>query len=41
MARFVRGAKRPINAGRKRGSVNRKTAILKEAILLAAELEGD
>lgn len=41
MARFEKGSKRPINAGRKRGSVNRKTAILKEAILLAAELEGD
>ena len=41
MARFVKGAERPINAGRKRGSVNKKTAILKEAILLAAELEGD
>jgi hypothetical protein len=41
MSKFVKGGKRPLKAGRKRGSVNRKTAILKEAILLAAELEGD
>jgi hypothetical protein len=41
MAKFVKGAKRPFNAGRKRGSVNKRTALLKEAILLAAELEGD
>jgi hypothetical protein len=41
MARFVKGAKRPISAGRKRGSVNKTTALLKEAIVLAAELEGD
>ena len=41
MATFTKGKKRPINAGRKRGSVNKTTGILKEAILLAAALEGD
>ena len=41
MAKFVKGAKRPLNAGRKRGAANKTTALLKEAILLAAELEGD
>jgi len=41
MAKFLKGAKRPFNAGRKRGAVNKTTAVLKEAILLAAVLEGD
>jgi hypothetical protein len=41
MARFVKGAKRPPKAGRKRGSINKRSALLREAALLAAELEGD
>jgi hypothetical protein len=41
MAKFKKGESRPTNAGRRRGSVNKTTSLLKEAILLAAELEGD
>jgi hypothetical protein len=41
MAKFIKGKKRPINAGRKPGSINKNTRLLKEAILIAAELEGD
>jgi hypothetical protein len=41
MAKFQKGEKRPPNAGRKSGSVNKTTRLLKEAVLRAAELEGD
>ena len=41
MARFVKGAERPMNAGRKRGSVNRMTPLLKDALLLAGSVAGD
>jgi hypothetical protein len=41
MGKFRKGEKRPANAGRRRGSVNKTTGLLKEAILRAAELEGD
>jgi hypothetical protein len=41
MGKFIKGKKRPAKAGRRPGSVNRTTGLLKEAILLAAELEGD
>jgi hypothetical protein len=37
---FKKGEPRPENAGRKPGSANRFTRIIKEAILIAAELEG-
>jgi hypothetical protein len=41
MGKFRKGAKRPANAGRKPGSINKTTVVLREAVLLAAELEGD
>ena len=41
MAKFRKGDKRPINAGRRSGSANKTTTLLKEAVLLAADLEGD
>ena len=41
MSKFKKGQKRSPKAGRRRGSQNRTTGILKEAVLLAAELEGD
>jgi len=41
MGKFKKGQKRPGNAGRREGSVNKTTRLLKEAVLLAAELEGD
>jgi hypothetical protein len=41
MTKFKKGQKRPRDAGRRKGSVNKTTALLKEAVLLAAELEGD
>ena len=41
MPKFNKGRKRPPTAGRKRGTENKTTGLLKEAILLAAELEGD
>lgn len=41
MGKFKKGKKRPPQAGRRRGSPNRTTGLLKEAVLLAAELEGD
>jgi hypothetical protein len=41
MARFVKGAERPMNAGRKLGSVNKTTPLLKDAILLAGCVAGD
>jgi hypothetical protein len=41
MAKFKKGQKRPKTAGRRRGSPNKTTGLLKEAVLLAAELEGD
>lgn len=41
MARFRKGEKRPVKAGRRQGSLNKTTGLLKEAVLLAAELEGD
>lgn len=41
MPKFQKGAKRPPNAGRKRGSVNKTTSVLREAALLAAQLTGD
>lgn len=37
---FVKGGDRPTNAGRKAGVPNKNTRILKDALLLAAELEG-
>lgn len=41
MGRFEKGQERSPSAGRRRGSPNRTTGLLKEAVLLAAELEGD
>jgi hypothetical protein len=41
MGKFKRGQKRSPRAGRRQGSPNRTTGLLKEAVLLAAELEGD
>lgn len=41
MGKFKKGQKRPPMAGRRAGSQNKTTGILKEAVLLAAELEGD
>ena len=41
MPQFQKGEKRPPNAGRKRGSVNKTTSVLREAALLAAQLTGD
>jgi len=41
MGKFKKGQKRPPTAGRCGGSPNRTTGLLKEAVLLAAELEGD
>lgn len=41
MSKFEKGGKRPVNAGRKRGSTNKTTGILREAVLLAAEQTGD
>ena len=41
MGKFRKGAKRPANAGRKPWSINKTTGVLREAVLLAAELEGD
>ena len=41
MAKFEKGKKRPPNAGRKRGSINKTTSILREAGLLAAQITGD
>jgi hypothetical protein len=41
MGKFEKGQKRPKNAGRREGSINKTTGLLKEAVLLAAELEGD
>jgi hypothetical protein len=40
MARFEKGAERPMNAGRKLGSVNKTTPLLKDAILLAGCVAG-
>lgn len=41
MGKFKKDENRPPNAGRRRGSINKTTGLLKDAILLAAELEGD
>jgi hypothetical protein len=41
LPKFQKGAKRPPNAGRKRGSINKTTSVLREAALLAAQLTGD
>jgi hypothetical protein len=41
MAKFQKGGKRPPNAGRKRGSINKTTSVLKQAVLLATEQTGD
>jgi hypothetical protein len=41
MSKFKKGHQRSRNAGRRRGSENKTTGLLKEAVLLAAELEGD
>jgi hypothetical protein len=41
MGKFEKGQKRLPKAGRRGGSPNRTTGLLKEAVLLAAELEGD
>jgi hypothetical protein len=41
MGKFKKDENRPPNAGRRRGSINKTTGLLKEAILRAAELEGD
>lgn len=41
MGKFKKGQTRPPTAGRRRGSINKTTGILKEAVLLAAEREGD
>ena len=38
--RFKKGEPRPVTAGRKGGSVNKTPRLLKEAIMMAAELEG-
>lgn len=40
MSRFQKGAKRPENAGRKKGSSNVKTALLKDMILTALDESG-
>lgn len=37
---FTKGAPRVEGAGRQKGSVNKTTALLKDAIIMAAELEG-
>lgn len=37
---FKKGEKRPEGSGRQKGSTNKVTALLKDAILQAAELEG-
>jgi hypothetical protein len=37
---FQKGQPRPANAGRKRNSINKHPKLLKDALLLAAELEG-
>src|SRR5271154_656407 len=39
--RFKRGMKRPANSGRKPGQISQTTQIVKEAILIAAELAGN
>jgi hypothetical protein len=41
MAKFVKGAERPMNAGRKPGVANKMTPLLKDAILLAGAIGGD
>jgi hypothetical protein len=41
VGKFKKGQKRPKNAGRRHGSLNKTTGLLREAVLLAAELEGD
>jgi hypothetical protein len=41
MPKFEKGGKRPPNAGRKPGSINKTTSVLREAALLAAQLTGD
>jgi hypothetical protein len=41
MAKFEKGKKRPPNAGRKVGSINKTTGMLKEAVLMAAQQTGD
>ena len=41
MPKFQKGEKRPPNAGRKRGSINKTTSVLKHAILLGAQQVGD
>jgi hypothetical protein len=41
MAQFVKGARRPVNAGRKPGSANKSTPLLKDAILLAGCVAGN
>jgi hypothetical protein len=41
MARFVKGAERPMNAGRKRGVGNRTTVLIKDALLVAGSVAGD
>jgi hypothetical protein len=41
MAQFVKGAARPGNAGRKPGSANRTTPVLKDALLLAGCVAGN
>jgi hypothetical protein len=41
MPKFEKGGKRPPDAGRKVGSTNKTTGVLKEAILLAAQQVGD
>ena len=41
MTRFVKGAERPVNAGRKRGSANKTTPLLRDALLLAGCVAGD
>jgi hypothetical protein len=41
MGKFKKGEKRPPNAGRKLGSINKTTIVLREAAWLAAQLTGD
>ena len=41
MGKFRKGDARPANAGRRPGSQNKTTSLLKDAVLLAAQLEGD
>jgi hypothetical protein len=41
MGRFEKGKKRPPNAGRKVGSINKTTSVLREAVLLAGQQTGD